>query len=167
MPVRRERSLIAFANVENPPMSSAPCLTRRLTRCLMLCTLLPCCAALAAPEALDPEVEWSLEYVMPESTCVKPPMRQSNEVAGYLDRYKRKLDRYVGCVKDYQSSLIEDHQRIVAAAERGLTGDQAREFVAILKSFEATIEGLGEDVVIERDTAELERILSVGNRPSI
>jgi hypothetical protein len=94
-------------------------------------------------------------------------MRQSNEVAGYLDRYKRKLDRYVSCVKDYQSSLIEDHQRIVAAAERGLTGDQAREFVAILKSIEATIEGLGEDVVIERDTAELERILSVGNRPSI
>ncbi len=114
-----------------------------------------------------PEVDWALAYKVPEAECKKPNSRRSNEVAGRADRYERKLKRYIRCVKEYQTVLISDHQRIFKAAEHGINQEQALVFVDNLKQIEGTLESLGEQFVIEQDYTELQRIFVMGNRPSI
>jgi phosphoenolpyruvate carboxylase len=123
--------------------------------------------SLAFAEALHPEVEWSIAYHVSETDCVAPRMRQSNEVAGQLDRYKRRLNHYNKCVQKYQAQLIGDHQRIFAAAEHGLTEQQGLQFVETLKSIEASLQSLGDDVDVENDYSDLMRYYSIGHRSSI
>ena len=117
-------------------------------------------------ETPHPEVTWTLSYEIPDVTCVKPRLRKSNEVAGRDIRRKRRLARYLNCVKQYQTGLIKDHQRIVAAAEHGLTKDQGLAFVDVLKKIEARLESVNSDSAVSPDWLELQQ-LTIGNRSSI
>ena len=121
----------------------------------------------AVADTVHPDVEWSLAYQIQETECVKPRMRQSNEVAGQLERYERRLGHYMKCVEKYQAGLIQDHQRIFAAAEHGLSEQQALHFVETLKSIEAALQTLGEGLGIEHDYSDHLRVKLIGHRSSI
>lgn len=113
------------------------------------------------------EVSWALVYETPVQTCKRPKARKSNEVAGQFDRFRRKMEKYTKCVNIYHQRLIEDHQRIVKAAEFGITEQQAQIMIAKVRHIEESVEALGENYSITLNQYDIERFFHVGNRPSI
>ncbi len=123
-------------------------------------------ATAAADTTPGPEVAWALSYELPAHDCKRPKLRNSNQPDA-VSKFERKTKRYVKCVVKYQTAIIEDHQKIIAAAEQGVTTEQAETLVAHLRAIEAAVVELGEDSTVTLDPLEAERLLSVGNRPSI
>ena len=115
----------------------------------------------------DSEISWAMGYEQPEHKCARPKMKKSNEVAGKVARYERKMARFAKCVQAHQSVLIADHTRIVGAAQKPITQEQAATFAEKLKGIETTVTELGEDAKFGLDPAEVDRLMRVGNRPSI
>ena len=136
------------------------------TRNLLLASIFGFGACSVWAETPHAEVTWSLSYEIPDVTCVKPRLRKSNEVAGRDIRRKRRLTRYMNCVKQYQTGLIKDHQRIVAAAEHGLSKEQGLAFVDVLKKIETRLESVNSDSAVLPEWVELQQ-LTIGNRSSI
>ncbi len=115
----------------------------------------------------DPDILWAMDYEQPAHNCARPKMKKSNEVAGKVARYERKMARFAKCVQAHQSVLIADHTRIVALAQNSITQEQAAKFAEKLKGIEATVTELGQDAKFGLDPAEVDRLMRVGNRPSI
>jgi hypothetical protein len=135
---------------------------------VLVCFLQITAGAFAADSAeVHSEISWALAYETPVQTCKRPKARQSNEVAGQFDRFRRKMEKYTKCVNKYHQLLIEDHQRIVKAAEFGITEQQAQSMIAKVRHIEATVEALGENYSITLNQYDIERFFHVGNRPSI
>ena len=122
----------------------------------------------AAQETLtDSEIEWAGAYQQPIHKCSRPKIKKSNEVAGKVARYQRKVARFAKCVRGHQQILMADHQRIVRIVKgTTLTQEQANDFATKLKSIEETIAELGADVDISTNPTDMDRILRIGNRPS-
>jgi len=123
--------------------------------------------ALAAEAPVSPELKWALSYEMPSYKCKKPKLRQSNQTADQFARFERKSKHYARCVADYQTQAIEDHGRIVAAAEQGVTQAQAEILVEKLRGIESAVIEIGENSVTQLDPKEADRILSIPSRSSI
>lgn len=142
-------------------------LYRHLVLTLVLCSSNFVSTAVAEDIDTNAEVAWVLNYQVPAHTCKKPKLRQSNQNADQISRFQRQSKRYVKCVAEYQTAIIEDHQRIVAAAEHGITSEQTQVFVEKLRGIEATVVELGGSTTTTIDPLEADRLLSVGNRSSI
>lgn len=133
----------------------------------ILAALMTSSVAYAQTANLDPDISWVMNYEQPTHKCTRPKMKKSNEVAGKVARYERKMARFAKCVKSHQSVLIADHSRIVAVAEKPISQEQATKFAKILKDIEATVTELGQNTNFGLDPAEVDRLMRVGNRPSI
>ena len=134
---------------------------------ILVYLLLVSTAAMAAERQDDQHrIDWVLAYTQPKHKCVRPKTKKSNEVAGKVARYQRKVARYAKCVKAHQLNLIDDHQQIVAIAKHNITQSQAKKFAEKLKNIEKTITELGNDVDVSLNPVEVDRILRIGNRPS-
>ena len=142
-------------------------LYRHLVLTLAICSSNFVSIAAAEEAHTNTEVEWVLGYEIPAHDCKKPKLRQSNQNADQISRFQRQSKRYARCVAEYQTGIIEDHQRIIAAAEHGISKDQTQIFVEKLRNIEATVVELGGSAGSSIDPLEAERLLSVGNRSSI
>jgi hypothetical protein len=48
----------------------------------------------AEDNPVHPEVQWALDYQLPEHECRMPELRNSNEVAGRIEKFEREAKRY-------------------------------------------------------------------------
>ena len=128
--------------------------------------------SVALPAAADKDAEtrdmnWVANYEIPGHDCKEPKLRQSNQNADQISRYQRKLKRYRKCVGEYQQILIADHQQIISIAQQSATPEQTTMVVEKLAEIQEAVVSMGEGQSLEVDPLEVERIGSVGNRPSI
>lgn len=124
-------------------------------------------SATADDLAMNPEVAWALDYQIPKYKCKKPTLRQSNQTADQFARFERKSKQFAKCVADYQTEIIDDHARIVAAAETGITQEQADVMFEKLREIEAVVVRIGESSITPLDPSEAQRSLTLPSRSSI
>lgn len=142
-------------------------LHRHIFWILLIFSSLSVAEALAEENELNPEVAWALDYQIPKYKCTKPTLRQSNQTADQFARFERKSKQYAKCVADYQTQIIDDHARIIASADAGITQEQAQVMFEKLREIETVVMKIGESSVTTLDPSEAQRILSVPNRSSI
>ena len=120
----------------------------------------------AENDPVNAEVVWALDYQLPSHECKKPKLRNSNQ-PDQIDKFERKSKRYRKCIAEYQTAIIEDHQRIVASVEHGISRLQAEILVKNLHAIEATVVETGEDISLTVDPFAAERLFLQPARPSI
>jgi len=134
-----------------------------LTHCVVPATLF----AASLVSAQERDLAWGLSYEVLANECKAPVQKRANETGGQADRLQRRMKRYVACVGDYQEERIAEHQALVSLLSPELEEAQLEQIVGSIKDIETKLEVLSEDVRIGQDAIDIERNLSVPNRPSI
>ena len=106
---------------------------------------------------VHPEVQKSLDYKMPRSTCGDEPtlrgvstFRDNAEKAAQTDvdhytrkRHERKHKRWSRCNDKHRDRLMDDFTRLKDSAQHGMTQEQAQVVLGHMKSIQDVLQPKG------------------------